>query len=83
MMNRFVKLIIYIWQLREPKTPYYKTAKINGQSGCVQAMLSTTLAKKISAIPGKCSDLQCNTYKGEHTLPLCCTLQCFTCDYYL
>lgn len=83
MMNRFVKLIIYIWQLREPKTPYYKPANVNGRSGCVQAMLSTTLAQKISAIPGKCSDLKCNTYKGEHTLPLCCTLQCFTCDDYL
>lgn len=83
MMNSFVKFIIYIWQLRESKTPYYKTASINGQSGCVQAMLSPTLAKKINATPGKCSDLMCNTYKGEHTLPLCCTLQCFTCDDYL
>ena len=45
MMNSFVKFIIYIWQLRESKTPYYKTASINGQSGCVQAMYSH-LAKK-------------------------------------
>ena len=82
-MNRFVKFFIYITQLREQKAPYYKSANITGQSGCVEAMLSSTLAKKLNAIPGKCSDLMCNTYKGEHKLPLCCKLQCFTCDDYL
>ena len=83
MINRFIKIFFYISQVRDKKYTYHKPATVNGKRGCVQANLSPAMAKKINALPGKCFDLNCLSYEGEYNIPLCCTLQCFTCEDYL
>lgn len=75
-----MKMIFLLQQMNDNKSLYYTTATINGESGCVQSYITEKMAKKINAKPGRCNDIHCITYKGEHLIPLCCTLQCFSCE---
>lgn len=80
MFQKLFKIIFLISQMKDNKKLYYKSATINGEKGCVQSYISDKTAKRLDASPGKCNDINCNTYKGEHVIPLLCTLQCFVCE---
>lgn len=80
MIKKLFKIIFLISQIKDNKKLYYKRATVSGKSGCVQALLSDKMAKKLNLLPGRCSDIDCHTYKCEHNIPMLCTMQCFMCD---
>ena len=83
MLERVIKFVFFLSQLRDAKIMYYKSATINGKSGCVEANISSKMANKLKASPGRCSDVRCFTYSGQHNILGCCTVACFTCEAYI
>ena len=83
MLKKFINLVIFLSQLRDPQQMHYKLATINGETGCVEANMGSKIAKKLQATPGRCSYVQCLTYKGQYKIPACCTVSCFTCERYI
>ena len=83
MLNRVVKILFFFTQIRDDKRMHYIRAKVNGDKGCVQGVISDSMALQLKATPGTCADIGCQIYKGKTTIPLCCKVTGYSCNEYI
>ena len=53
MFNKIYNFIFILFQIRDPRTLYYRKATVNGEKGCIQSVISEKMAKKFNAERGR------------------------------
>ncbi len=83
MLKKIYKLIFLLTQMRDVKRLHYKMAKVNGEKGCVEGVISDKMAQRLKATLGKCQDVNCVHYRGKTKLPFCCEVSGYSCNEYI
>ncbi len=83
MIGKLFKIFFIVTQVNDPKTLFYRMATVNGEKGCIQALVSEKMAKKLNAIKGSCTQIGCLTYKGTTKIPFCCQVEGYSCSDYI
>tara|TARA_B000000437_G_scaffold211120_1_gene181671 strand:- start:638 stop:889 length:252 start_codon:yes stop_codon:yes gene_type:complete len=83
MFNKIYNFIFILFQIRDPRTLYYRKATVNGEKGCIQSVISEKMAKKFNAERGSCTEIGCITYKGITKIPFCCQVEGYSCSEYI
>ena len=83
MIGKLLKIFFIVTQVNDPKTLFYRMATVNGEKGCIQALVSEKMAKKFNAIKGSCTQIGCLTYKGTTKIPFCCQVEGYSCSDYI
>lgn len=48
--------------------------------GCIEAKVTSNLARRFDAKPGNCNSVGCKEYKGKYKVPFCCTVKGYGCN---
>mgnify|MGYP001256999392 FL=1 len=79
MFIKIINLLFLLSQTKNIKTMHYRIIKVENELGCVQGLITRKMAEKLNANAGKCSDVNCNIYRGKITLPFCCIITGYSC----
>jgi len=82
-LSRIIFLIVPVLQkdqkIQLPKNHYKMIIKDNNP-GCIEAKVTSNLARRFDAKPGNCNSVGCKEYKGKYKVPFCCTVKGYGCN---